>query len=204
MSTEAKWEAVYSTRAPEDVSWFRPHLETSLALIERVATDHSAKIIDVGGGESTLVDDLLVRGYQNLTVLDISKTALEVTKTRLNVRAQRVHWLAADITQVALPPLSYDVWHDRAVFHFLTAQEDRHAYVESAGSSLKPGGHIIISAFGPAGPKKCSGLDVVRYNARTLNVEFGNSFRLVESLAESHITPTGNRQQFTYCVFQRC
>jgi SAM-dependent methyltransferase len=203
MDTRTHWETVYGTKAPDAVSWFRPHLENSLALIERVAANRSTAIIDVGGGASTLVDDLLARGYQNLTVLDIAATALEATKKRLGSAAERVDWLVADMTQVGLPPHTYDVWHDRAVFHFLTALEQRIAYVEKAASAVKHGGHLIVGTFGLDGPAKCSGLDVVRYNAKSLHGEFGERFDLVESLEELHNTPFGSTQQFLYCLLKR-
>jgi SAM-dependent methyltransferase len=203
MDTRTHWETVYGTKAPDAVSWFRPHLENSLALIERVAADRSTAIIDVGGGASTLVDDLLARGYQNLTVLDIAATALEATKKRLGSAAERVDWLVADMTQVGLPPHTYDVWHDRAVFHFLTALEQRIAYVEKAASAVKHGGHLIVGTFGLDGPAKCSGLDVVRYSAKLLHREFGERFDLVESLEELHNTPFGTTQQFLYCLLKR-
>jgi 2-polyprenyl-3-methyl-5-hydroxy-6-metoxy-1,4-benzoquinol methylase len=199
MDAKRHWESIYGKKAPEAVSWYRPHLETSLALIERAAAKSSAAIIDVGGGESTLVDDLLARGYQNITILDVSQTAIEVTKKRLGPAADRVHWLAADITTVQLEPVAYDVWHDRAVFHFLTAPEQRIAYVRNVARAVKPGGHVIISTFGPEGPGKCSGLDVMRYDADSLHDEFGRSFRLVESSSELHQTPFGTSQQFLYC-----
>jgi SAM-dependent methyltransferase len=193
------WEKVYTTKTPDQVSWYRPHLETSLNLIERAASGKSASIIDVGGGESTLVDDLLARGYDNLTVLDVSQTAVDVTKKRLGLAAERVHWLVADITEVHLPPSTYDVWHDRAVFHFLTTPEQRIAYVRQVADAVKSGGHVIIGTFGPEGPTKCSGLDVIRYDATSLHNEFGVRFRLEESLKELHRTPFGTTQQFLYC-----
>ncbi|HXP88101.1 MAG TPA: class I SAM-dependent methyltransferase [Bryobacteraceae bacterium] len=193
------WEKVYSTRAADQVSWFRPHLETSLALIERVAGDRSASIIDVGGGESTLVDDLIGKGYGNITVADISRTALEHSRKRLGPASHQIHWLVADITEADLPVQAYDVWHDRAVFHFLTEPSQRLAYVRQVASAVKPGGHVIIAAFGPDGPAKCSGLDVLRYDAPTLHGEFGGRFRLVESSTELHRTPLGTTQQFLYC-----
>ena len=198
MDTQAHWERVYGTRAPTEVSWFRPHLETSLDLIERVAVDRSASIIDVGGGESTLVDDLIARGYRNVTVMDISQTAIEHSKKRLGSASQQVTWLIDDITQAELPH-SYDVWHDRAVFHFLTEPRQRVAYVRRVASAVKPGGHVIIAAFGPEGPSKCSGLDVMRYDADSLHAEFGARFRLMESSREPHRTPAGTTQQFLYC-----
>ncbi len=199
MDARAHWDNVYANNEPGSVSWFRPHLETSLLLIERAAVERSSSIIDVGGGESTLVDDLLARGYSNITVLDVSETAIEATKRRLGRAAQRVQWWCADITKVSLPAHSFDVWHDRAVFHFLTTAEQRAAYVQQVASAVRPGGHVIVSTFGPAGPTKCSGLEVIRYEASSLHGEFGPRFRLVESSSELHDTPFGTRQQFLYC-----
>ncbi len=193
------WERVYGSKALDQVSWFRPHLETSLALIQRAAPSLSAAIIDVGGGASTLVDDLLARGYGGITVLDVSNTALELARGRLGLRSQDVHWLAADITKADLPDRAFDVWHDRAVFHFLTKGEERLEYVRRVASAVKPGGHVIIGTFGPGGPSKCSGLDVVRYDAASLHREFGSRFRLVHSSEELHHTPSGSTPQFLYC-----
>jgi 2-polyprenyl-3-methyl-5-hydroxy-6-metoxy-1,4-benzoquinol methylase len=202
MDAKTHWEKVYITKAPEAVSWYRPHLETSLALIERAAGARSASIIDVGGGESTLVDDLLLRGYKNITVLDVSQTAIDCTKSRLGKAAEQVQWLVADVTEIELEPRAYDLWHDRAVFHFLTAPERRIAYVRQVARSVKPGGHVIISTFGLEGPTKCSGLEVMRYDAESLHREFGARFRLVESSKELHHTPFGTTQQSLYCYFR--
>ena len=188
---------MYGTKAPTDVSWFRPHLETSLSLVERVTCVRSASIIDVGGGESTFVDDLIARAYRNVTVLDISGTAIKHTKKHLGTASQRVTWLIADIIKDGLPMYSYDVWHDRAVFHFLTEPTQRLAYVRQVASAVKPGGHVIVGTFGPEGPSKCSGLDVMRSDS--LHAEFGARFRLVESSKELHRTPFGTTQQFLYC-----
>lgn len=199
VNAKAHWERIYTSVAPNQVSWYRPHLDASLALIERATRPYSPAIIDVGGGESTLVDDLLARGFNNLTVLDLSEVAIEATKSRLGEAANRVDWLIADITQVELPPARFDVWHDRAVFHFLTAREQRAAYVRQVARSVKPGGHVIVSTFGPEGPTRCSGLDVVRYDAEALRGEFGRRFRLVEHWKEFHQTPFGGTQQFLYC-----
>ena len=200
MDMQQHWESVYGTKAADQVSWFRPHLETSLALIERAARgNRSASIIDVGGGASTLVDDLIERGYSNVTVLDISQAALDVAQKRLAEAAAAVRWLRADVTAAGFPAPSYDVWHDRAVFHFLTTPQERLAYVRNVASAVKPGGHIIVSTFGPEGPTKCSGLDVMRYDAESLHGEFGPQFRLVESSEELHDTPSRTRQQFVYC-----
>jgi SAM-dependent methyltransferase len=199
MDAQTHWENVYGKKAPDAVSWYRPHLETSLELIERAAPTHSASIIDIGGGESTLVDDLLARGYQNISVLDISQTAIEVNKKRLGSASEIVRWLVGDITKTELESGAYDLWHDRAVFHFLTASEERVAYVRQVANAIKPGGHVIVSTFGPEGPTKCSGLDVVRYDAESLHKEFGVRFRLLESSKELHRTPFDTIQQFLYC-----
>jgi 2-polyprenyl-3-methyl-5-hydroxy-6-metoxy-1,4-benzoquinol methylase len=199
VDAKTHWEKIYTTKAPDAVSWYRPHLEISLALIERAADARSASIIDVGGGESTLVDDLLLRGYKNITVLDVSQTAIDLTKSRLGSAAEHVRWLVADVAEIELEPRAYDLWHDRAVFHFLTAREQRAAYVRQVARSVKPGGHIIVSTFGSEGPTTCSGLEVMRYDAQSLHGEFGGRFRLVESSKELHHTPFGTTQQFLYC-----
>src|SRR6516162_7890759 len=200
MDVKPHWENIYTTKAPDAVSWYRPHLETSLELIQTVAPARSTPIIDVGGGESTLVDDLLARGYENLTVLDVSSAAIQFTKERLRQRAVSVQWIVGDITIADLPANAYDVWHDRAVFHFLTTPDLRSAYVQQVGRSVRSGGHVLVSTFGPEGPTKCSGLEVLRYDAESLHAEFGVSFRLLESFKELHETPLGTTQQFLYCL----
>lgn len=199
MDARQHWEKVYSTKAANEVSWFCPHLETSLSLIARAAGNPSASIVDVGGGASTLVDDLLARGYWKITVLDISAAALDIAKTRLGELASSVEWLCADVTKALLPAHAFDVWHDRAVFHFLTRPEDRRLYVRSVLSAVKPRGRVIVSTFGPEGPQKCSGLEVMRYDVPSLHGEFGERFRLVNSSKELHQTPFGTTQQFLYC-----
>lgn len=199
MDTQDHWEKIYTEKAPNAVSWFLPHLETSLELIGRLTPGPEASIIDVGGGESTLVDDLLARGYQNISVLDISQTAIEANKKRLGNGAALVHWLVADITKIELEPSAYDVWHDRAVFHFLTTKAHRVAYIRQVARAVRRGGHVIVSTFGPEGPTKCSGLDVVRYDAESLHREFGVEFRWLGSSKESHETPFGTVQQFLCC-----
>ena len=197
--TKTHWEHVYLTKSADQVSWYRPHLEMSLSLIERAAGGVSAPIIDVGGGESTLVDDLLARGHQDITVLDISQAAIDATEKRLKEAAHRVHWITADVTTVQLAPAVYEVWHDRAVFHFLTSKEQRDAYVNTVKRAVRHGGQVIISTFGPEGPTKCSGLDTMRYDAESLHREFGSQFHLVESSTELHHTPFETTQQFLYC-----
>jgi len=200
MDTQTHWEKIYSEKAPDAVSWYRPHLETSLALIERASFNRRASVIDVGGGESTLVDDLLAHGYENITVFDISQTAIDANKQRLGKASERVRWLVADITKVDLEPSAYDVWHDRAVFHFLTSLSDRLAYVRQVTRSVRPGGNVIVSTLGPEGPTKCSGLEVVRYDAESLHQEFGVHFRLLDSCKQMNRTPFGTVQQFLYCL----
>ena len=199
MHSQDHWEKIYAEKAPDAVSWYRPHLEKSLRLIEQSAPTISAAIIDVGGGESTLVDDLLARGYGNITVLDISQVAINASRRRLGSASERISWLVADITRVELDVSAYDVWHDRAVFHFLTAKSDRVAYVRQVARAVRRGGHVIVSTFGPDGPIKCSGLDVIRYDAGSLHREFGVPFQLLESSKELHQTPFGTFQQFLYC-----
>lgn len=199
MDPKAHWEKVYRTKQPTEVSWYRPHLDVSLQLIEEAAPNRDAHIIDVGGGESTLVDDLLIRGYRSLSVLDVSATALTVAKERLGDKADQINWLCGDVTTFALPRQQYDVWHDRAVFHFLTEAEDRDAYVRAALRAVKPGGHVIVATFAEDGPTQCSGLPVMRYSPDQLHAEFGARFTLLRHDKESHHTPFGTVQEFTYC-----
>ena len=196
MDAKSHWEKVYRTKAPDVVSWYSPHLARSLALIESASPDRSASVIDIGGGESTLVDDLLAREYHNLTILNVSQTALDITKARLGEAGERVHWICADVTQADLPAHSFDVWHDRAVFHFLVEPEQRKAYVQLAARAVRPGRYVIVSTFGPEGPTKCNGLDVARYDADSLHGEFGKRFKLVESSTELHKTHSGRRSSF--------
>jgi SAM-dependent methyltransferase len=193
------WDRVYQTKEPTEVSWYRAHLETSLALIEQAAPQRAAAIVDVGAGESTLVDDLLARGYSDVTLLDISDTGLAATRARLGERAAKVHWLCGDVTSMDLPEGRYDVWHDRAVFHFLTEPQKRTAYVRQVARSVREGGRVIVGTFGPEGPLQCSGLDVVRYDAGSLHDQFGVRFELVSHLEEVHRTPGGRQQQFVWC-----
>jgi SAM-dependent methyltransferase len=160
-------------------------------------------VLDVGGGASTLVDDLLARGYRDLSVLDISAAALNVARERLGETANAVTWLAADLLDAPLQEARYDLWHDRAVFHFLTEAEQRVRYLRQLARALKPGGHAILATFGPQGPLKCSGLDTVRYDAGELARELGDGFTLIDSTMEFHATPFGTTQPFLYALFRR-
>jgi SAM-dependent methyltransferase len=199
MDVQTRWERSYTQKAPNEVSWYRPYLETSLAFIEQATAGRPASIIDVGAGEATLVDDLPARGYTNITVLNISQTAIDANRKRLGEGSERVYWLVSDITRVELEPEAHDVWHDRAVFHFLTAACDCAAYVRQVAHAVRRGGHVIVGAFGPEGPTKCSGLEVVRHDAESLHGEFGPRFLLMGSSKELHQTPFGTTQQFLYC-----
>lgn len=200
MSSVAHWENIYRTRSADQLSWYRPHLETSLRLIGESQPDRDGRIIDVGGGESTLVDDLLSAGYSHVEVLDLSATALEFCRRRLGEGAARVRWHCGDVTRYAFEPASFDLWHDRAVFHFLTGSAERAAYLRQVAHSVKPGGHVIVASFGPEGPTRCSGLPVRRYGAQQLHGEFGAQFELIEQVVERHSTPGGVMQQFIYCL----
>jgi ubiquinone/menaquinone biosynthesis C-methylase UbiE len=203
MNRQQHWENIYQTKKRDEVSWFREHLDTSLRMIANTGVGKDAAIIDVGGGNSTLVDDLLEAGYVDVSVLDISSKAIADSKERLGAKADEINWIVADITTIELPADHYDVWHDRAVFHFLTGEEDRREYVELVKRSLKDGGHIIVASFSLDGPKKCSGLDIVQYSPETMHDEFGDSFRLVESVGETHNTPFGTTQDFVYCYCRK-
>jgi SAM-dependent methyltransferase len=197
------WERVYTTKPSDGVSWFQAHAEQSLRLIRASGLPSSAQIMDVGGGASTLVDDLLAHGYSALTVLDLSAAALEQVRARLGAQGRRVRWLVGDITQAELPQHAYDLWHDRAVFHFLTEAEQRRAYVAQVLHALRPGGHVVVATFAEDGPAQCSGLPVARYSPDALQAEFGAPFELLEQRREAHRTPTGAVQQFIYCHCRR-
>jgi SAM-dependent methyltransferase len=196
------WEGIYRNKAADQVGWFQPRAASSLRLIGEGAGP-DARIIDVGGGASVLADDLLEAGYRNLTVLDLAETALAASRARLGARAQSVQWIAADVTRAELPAAHYDAWHDRAVFHFLTDPADRARYVAQVLKSVKPGGYVIIAAFGPGGPLRCAGLEVVRYAPDALHAEFGTPFRLLRHETEIHHTPAGEEQEYVYCYCRR-
>jgi SAM-dependent methyltransferase len=198
MTTQEHWDKTYADKAPDQVSWYRPHLDHSLVVIERAVPDRGAAIVDIGGGASTLVDDLLARGYSNVTVLDISPKALKQAKARLGPLASSVRWVEGDITTVELPPATFAFWHDRAVFHFLREEEDRTRYVATLRHSVPEGGHVLVGTFGPEGPERCSGLDVVRYSVGRLGAQFGDGFEEVDRQTEAHVTPLGQTQQFVY------
>lgn len=195
------WEAVYGSRAAEETSWYQRRPDISLDMIRDACPDRDAGLIDVGGGASTLVDHLLSDGYSDLTVLDLSAAALAQAQTRLGEAARRVAWLEADVTRFE-PPRRWALWHDRAAFHFLVDRADRQAYLQRLGAALTPGGQVIIATFAPDGPPRCSGLEVVRYDAETLAAELGPPYSLLESRWETHRTPQGREQRFGFHRFR--
>ncbi|MDD4962933.1 MAG: class I SAM-dependent methyltransferase [Gallionella sp.] len=203
MNSKQHWEQVYATKSSDSVSWFQEHADQSLRLIHNTGLGKEAAIIDVGGGASTLVDDLAAEGFNDLTVLDLSGAALTVARQRLGKRADAVHWTEGDITRAEFPVHRFDIWHDRAVFHFLTTPADRQAYVERVMRSVRPGGHVIVATFAEDGPEKCSGLPVMRYQPESLHAEFGDAFLLVAHEKEVHHTPFGTDQQFVYCYCRK-
>ena len=199
---KAHWEGVYREKSPLEVSWFQKEPSLSLELIHRSGIAHDEPIIDVGGGASVLVDYLCKEGYTNLAVLDISAKALTSTKDRLGDIAKTIEWYEDDITRFKAPH-PFSLWHDRAVFHFLTDKTDREKYVKGLKHALRPGGHLIMAAFAIGGPTKCSGLDIVQYDAQKLMAELDEGFELLEERYEVHITPAEKEQKFVYFLFIR-
>lgn len=201
-SSRDHWDETYRTKAETLVSWYQPSPERSLALIGSVAPSRSAGIIDIGGGASRLIDGLLAEGYGDLTVLDISTVALDRAKARLGPRAETVNWIAADIARWR-PTRTWDVWHDRAVFHFLTERPAQEAYIAALMQATRAGSAVVIATFAPTGPERCSGLPVQRYDASALAARLGADFELVAQAEEAHVTPAGATQDFQYGVFRR-
>lgn len=195
------WSRVYEEKAPSSVSWYQAEPEPSLRALDRFGARPSSSFIDIGGGASNLVDALLGRGWRDVTVLDIAAPALEAARARLGPEAEKVHWEVADITEWQ-PSRRYDVWHDRAVFHFLTAPEQREAYRRALLAGVSPGGLVIMATFALDGPERCSGLPVRRYDPAGLAAELGAAFRLIEGWREEHVTPWGSRQSFNWCAFR--
>jgi trans-aconitate methyltransferase len=196
------WQQVYLSKGEREVSWTQPNPEPSLSLIERFAASRQASIVDIGGGASRLVDALCERGYQAITVLDLSEAALRTARQRLGPRGADVQWIAADATAWQ-PSQPFDLWHDRAAFHFLVDERDRAAYVDRLGQGVRTGGHAIIATFAPDGPERCSGLPVQRYDAAGLTAVLGDAFVLVEHQAHRHVTPWGAVQPFQFSVLRR-
>jgi ubiquinone/menaquinone biosynthesis C-methylase UbiE len=195
------WEDVYRGKAAHELAWFQPRAGTSLDLIAAAGIPNAA-VIDMGAGASRLVDDLVAAGFVDVTVVDIAEAALAQARARLGERAERIDWITADATEVELPR-QYDIWHDRAVFHFLTTDADRAAYLDRLGRFLKVGGQAIIAAFAPEGPDKCSGLPVRQYDEQTLAAILGPNYALLDTRRELHTTPAGIEQAFVYCRFEK-
>jgi SAM-dependent methyltransferase len=202
MDSKAHWENVYRTRLPTEVSWFQPNAARSLALIRQVNPPPGDSIIDIGGGASTLVDDLLDAGYCDITVLDLSGTALGITRSRLGDRERAVRWIEADLLEVSLPEAAYAVWHDRAVFHFLTTPDSRARYLAQVRKAVRPGGHVLIATFAEDGPTRCSGLEVARFSTDGLHALLGGGFEPLTNEREEHVTPAGITQAFNYCLYR--
>ncbi|HTI65690.1 MAG TPA: class I SAM-dependent methyltransferase [Gemmatimonadaceae bacterium] len=203
MDPKIHWEAIYTTKWPSEMSWYQPFPTRSIELLLSAGAGRDSAIIDVGGGDSRLVDALLEREFRDVTVLDISAKAIERARARLGARADAVKWIEADVRNAELAAHGYDVWHDRAVFHFLTQPDERAAYVTQVCRALRPAGTLIIATFALQGPTRCSGLEVARYDASGLARELGEEFVLQDSLTDVHRTPSGVEQVFTYAVFQR-
>ncbi len=198
----AHWQGIYSAKAERDVGWFEETPATSLALIKACGIARSAPVIDIGGGASRLVDALLDDGYESVTVLDLSESALATARARLGARAAMVTWVVADVTTWT-PRQTYQLWHDRAAFHFLTERDDRKAYVERVLAAVPVGGHVIIATFAPDGPERCSGLAVMRHDAASLGVALGPAFKLVEMRRHDHMTPWASTQKYQFSRFRR-
>jgi 2-polyprenyl-3-methyl-5-hydroxy-6-metoxy-1,4-benzoquinol methylase len=199
---QAHWQNVYQTKGEHDVSWFQESPTISLDLIRATGVETAASIIDIGGGASRLVDALISEGFNFIAVLDVSEQALATSRSRLGVRGAHVNWIVADVTTWQ-PTQTYDVWHDRAAFHFLTESNDRAAYAECVRKAVRPGGHVIVGTFALDGPERCSGLPVVRHDATSLGEMLGPSFKLAESRNHSHQTPMGTVQRFQFSRFRR-
>lgn len=197
---KSHWENVYATKNPDQVSWTKKIPKTSLDLIQSPGLQKDAKIIDIGGGDSNLVDHLLQLGYTNITVLDISEKALEKTKNRLGEKADKVKWIVSDITEFK-PEETYDIWHDRAVFHFLTTEKQISKYVEIAEKNVR--NFIVLGTFSTDGPLKCSGLEIKQYDELSLTTTFEKGFKKIKCFTEDHVTPFDTVQNFIFCCFEK-
>lgn len=203
MDIKSHWTQVYQAKSPNEVSWYQQRPDLSLAFIEQTRIAPDAAIIDVGAGASTLVDHLVASGYTDITLLDLSEAALDTARTRIGATSAHLTWLAGDITTIPLARHHYELWHDRAVFHFLTDPVQREKYIAQVCHAVKPNGHVIIATFAPDGPEQCSGLTTARYDATSLYSLFGSQFDLLSSTNETHHTPWGSEQKFVYCYCRK-
>jgi SAM-dependent methyltransferase len=202
MDTKEHWEQVYTGKPSHRLGWYKPRLQTSLEWIGALGLEPDEPIIDVGGGASTLIDDLIAAGHSAITVIDIAEPALELLRSRLGGKSAAVNWLCGDITRIELPENAFALWHDRAVFHFLTETSQRERYRENLCRALQPGGHLIIGTFAPEAPPRCSGLPVQRYDLELLCDTLGTAFELRRHQKEMHVTPGGVEQMYLYCEFR--
>lgn len=196
------WENVFTTKAPTEVSWFQEYPKTSVEFLELFSLPLTANIIDIGGGDSNLVDVLLDKGYQNVWVLDISAVALDRAKSRLGEKANLVHWVVTDVTAFE-PPVQFDFWHDRAAFHFLTNEDAINKYVSIAEKGISDKGYLVLGTFSESGPEKCSGLQIRQYNEASMSARFEIAFDRIKCITENHITPFNTVQNFLFCSFQK-
>lgn len=197
------WESIFRSKAIERTSWYRPHLDVSIELLQAAGLQRESRVIDIGAGASTLMDDLLALGLRNLLAVDVSAAALQISQRRLGAQARVVQWIVGDVTTLELPASSIDLWHDRAALHFLRTQHELHAYVDLASRAVAAGGFAVVATFAPDGPAECSGLPVVRRDAESIAGLFSSAFRLVQGRRETHTTPGGVQQPFAYALLQR-
>jgi SAM-dependent methyltransferase len=201
-SDQKHWDAIYSTKSEEEVSWFQPYPKTSMEFVELFRLPLDANIIDIGGGDSHFVDALLDKGFENIYVLDISAAAIEKTKRRLGERSSKIHWIVSDVTEFK-PPVRFDLWHDRAAFHFLTTEDKIYKYVSIAEEAIRQNGYLILGTFSEDGPEKCSGLEIKKYSEASMSARFEVSFQRIKCVHEDHITPFDTVQNFLFCSFQK-
>ncbi|MDR2235054.1 MAG: class I SAM-dependent methyltransferase [Chryseobacterium sp.] len=202
MKNKEHWDHVFSTKSPQDVSWTQEYPETAMTYLEALQLPKTAQIIDIGGGDSNLAGALLEKGYENIWVLDISAAALDKAKKRLGNLAEKVHWIVSDITEFE-PEMSFDFWYDRAVFHFLTEEDEIRKYVEKVSHAIPANGHFLLGTFSENGPKKCSGLDIKQYSETAMKKRFSENFEAVKCFTEDHITPFETKQNFQFCGFKK-
>lgn len=201
--TQDHWESVYRSKQPDAVSWFAPHLATSLELMKAAGLNDDSRVIDIGAGASTLVDDLLDLGIKHLIAVDLSDASLAIARERLGLRAENVQWMVEDVTRLKLPSQSIDIWHDRAALHFLVDEESVQRYVDVAMEAVAPGGHAVIGGFAADGPDKCSGLPVARRSPQQLAALFAPHFELIQERHETHLTPWGSPQKFAFVLLRK-
>ena len=201
-SDKKHWDNIYNTKSEDEVSWFQPYPKTSMEFVELFSLPLDANIIDVGGGDSHFVDALLEKGYRNIHVLDISMTAIEKAKQRLGVKASKVNWIVSDVTEFK-PKVRFDLWHDRAAFHFLTTAEKMYKYVSIAEDAIRKGGYLVLGTFSKNGPEKCSGLEIKQYSEASMSARFEISFQRIKCVHEDHKTPFDTIQNFLFCSFQK-